>query len=222
MVRFSGLRTAGGRVRHGWRPVLEATVAATVAWLLATRLLGHPQPFFAPAAALIVLGQARGQRIRRAVEVVLGVAAGVLVADLVVQALGPGSTWTVFTVILLTVLLAVAFGATGVTLVQAAVSALYLVVVAPPDGSLVPFRFVDALIGGAVALAASLLVDARHPAGAAGRRGATNLRRVGRAAGRDRRRAGRPRRGRGGRRAHAGPGDGRPGRRAARRGAGRR
>ncbi|WP_244200661.1 FUSC family protein [Micromonospora arborensis] len=163
MVRFSGLRTAGGRLRHGWRPVLEATAAATVAWLLATRLLGHPQPFFAPAAALIVLGQARGQRIRRAVEVVLGVAAGVLVADLVVQALGPGTTWTVFTVILLTVLLAVAFGATGVTLVQAAVSALYLVVVAPPDGSLVPFRFVDALIGGAVALAASLLVDARHP-----------------------------------------------------------
>jgi len=163
MVRFSGLRTAGGRLRHGWRPVLEATVAATVAWLLATRLLGHPQPFFAPAAALIVLGQARGQRIRRAVEVILGVAAGVLVADLVVQALGPGSTWTVFTVILLTVLLAVAFGATGVTLVQAAVSALYLVVVAPPDGSLVPFRFVDALVGGVVALAASLLVDARHP-----------------------------------------------------------
>ncbi|MEK8105483.1 FUSC family protein [Micromonospora sp. M12] len=88
MGRFSGLRTAGGRLRHGWRPVVEATLAATVAWLLATRLLGHPQPFFAPAAALIVLGQARGQRIRRAVEVVLGVAAGVLVADLVVQALG--------------------------------------------------------------------------------------------------------------------------------------
>ncbi|MET8309329.1 MULTISPECIES: FUSC family protein [unclassified Micromonospora] len=163
MARFSGLRVAGERLRHGWRPVLEATLAATVAWLLATRLLGHPQPFFAPAAALIVLGQARGQRIRRAVEVVLGVAAGVLVADLVVQALGPGSTWTVFTVILLTVLLAVAFGASGVTLVQAAVSALYLVVVAPPDGSLVPFRFVDALIGGVVALAVSLLVDARRP-----------------------------------------------------------
>ncbi|MFC4020009.1 aromatic acid exporter family protein [Micromonospora sp. GCM10011542] len=163
MVRFSGLAVAGGRLRRDWRPVVEATLAATVAWLLATRLVGHPEPFFAPAAALIVLGQARGQRVRRAVEVVLGVAAGVLVADLVVQALGRGSTWTVFTVILLTVLLAVAFGATGVTLVQAAVSALYLVVVAPPDGTLVPFRFVDALIGGAVALLISLLVDARHP-----------------------------------------------------------
>ena len=154
---------AAGRLKRGWLPVVEATLAATVAWVLATRLVGHPQPFFAPAAALIVLGQARGQRMRRAVEVVLGVAAGVLVADLVVQALGPRTTWTVFTVILLTVALAVAIGASSVTVVQAAVSALYLVVVAPPTESLVPFRFVDALIGGAVALVASQLIDARRP-----------------------------------------------------------
>ncbi len=157
------VRAASGRLRQGWLPVVEATLAATVAWMLATRLVGHPQPFFAPAAALIVLGQARGQRIRRAVEVVLGVAAGVLVADLVVQALGPRTTWTVFTVILLTVALAVAVGASSVTVVQAAVSALYLVVVSPPTESLIPFRFVDALIGGAVAVVASQLVDARRP-----------------------------------------------------------
>ncbi|MEV1332187.1 FUSC family protein [Micromonospora costi] len=163
MIRWGWLRDAANRLRRGWRPVVEATLAATVAWILATRLVGHPQPFFAPAAALIVLGQARGQRLRRAVEVVLGVAGGVLVADLVIQGLGPGTTWTVFTVILLTVALAAAVGATGVTLVQAAVSALYLVVVAPPSESLVPFRFVDALIGGAVALAVSQLVDARRP-----------------------------------------------------------
>ncbi|MFG2052783.1 aromatic acid exporter family protein [Micromonospora sp. NPDC048930] len=159
----TAVREAAGRLRRGWLPVLEATLAATVAWILAARLVGHPQPFFAPAAALIVLGQARGQRIRRAVEVVLGVAAGVLVADLVVQALGPRTTWTVFTVILLTVSLAVAIGASSVTVVQAAVSALYLVVVAPPTESLVPFRFVDALIGGGVAVVASQLIDARRP-----------------------------------------------------------
>ncbi|MCP3786496.1 FUSC family protein [Micromonospora sp. A3M-1-15] len=159
----AAVREAAGRLRRGWLPVVEATLAATVAWILATRLVGHPQPFFAPAAALIVLGQARGQRMRRAVEVVLGVAAGVLVADLVVQALGPRTTWTVLTVILLTVALAVAIGASSVTVVQAAVSALYLVVVSPPTESLVPFRFVDALIGGAVAVVASQLVDARRP-----------------------------------------------------------
>ncbi|MEV0154878.1 FUSC family protein [Micromonospora sp. NPDC050686] len=163
MRRWRWLRIGLRRLRRGWLPVVEATLAATIAWVLATRLVGHPQPFFAPAAALIVLGQARGQRTRRAVEVVLGVAAGVLVADLVVQALGPRTTWTVFTVILLTVTLAVAIGASSVTVVQAAVSALYLVVVSPPTESLVPFRFVDALIGGAVALAASQLIDARRP-----------------------------------------------------------
>ncbi|MFJ6194621.1 aromatic acid exporter family protein [Micromonospora sp. NPDC092111] len=163
MVRWSWFRGAAGRLRQGWLPVVETTLAATVAWMLATRLVGHPQPFFAPAAALIVLGQARGQRVRRAVEVVLGVAAGVLLADLVVQALGPRTTWTVFTVILLTVALAVAIGASTVSVVQAAVSALYLVVVAPPTESLVPFRFVDALIGGGVAVVASQLIDARRP-----------------------------------------------------------
>ncbi|WP_328347568.1 FUSC family protein [Micromonospora sp. NBC_00421] len=163
MLRWSWLRTSAGRLRKGWLPVVETTLAATVAWVLATRIVGHPQPFFAPAAALIVLGQARGQRVRRAVEVVLGVAAGVLVADLVVQALGPRTTWTVFTVILLTIALAVAVGASTVSVVQAAVSALYLVVVSPPTESLVPFRFVDALIGGGVAVVASQLIDVRRP-----------------------------------------------------------
>ncbi|MEH0846037.1 FUSC family protein [Micromonospora sp. CPCC 205711] len=163
MVRWSWFAESAGRLRQGWLPVVETTLAATVAWLLASRLVGHPQPFFAPAAALIVLGQARGQRVRRAVEVVLGVAAGVLVADLVVQALGPQSTWTVFTVILLTIALAVAVGASTVSVVQAAVSALYLVVVSPPTESLVPFRFVDALIGGGVAVVASQLIDVRRP-----------------------------------------------------------
>ncbi|WP_446210076.1 FUSC family protein [Micromonospora sp. IBSANI012] len=163
MVRWGSFREAAGRLRQGWLPVVETTLAATVAWILATRLVGHPQPFFAPAAALIVLGQARGQRVRRAVEVLLGVAAGVLVADLVVQALGPRTSWTVFTVILLTIALAVAVGASTVAVVQAAVSALYLVVVSPPTESLVPFRFVDALIGGGVAVVASQLIDVRRP-----------------------------------------------------------
>lgn len=162
MFQIGWLRLAAGRLRHGWLPVVEATLAATVAWAVARTLLGHPEPFFAPAAALIVLGQARGQRVRRAVEVVLGVAAGVLVADLVVQALGR-TTWTVFAVVLLTVGLAVAVGASSVSVVQATVSALYLVVVPPSTDALVPNRFVDALIGGGVALAASQLLTARQP-----------------------------------------------------------
>jgi uncharacterized membrane protein YgaE (UPF0421/DUF939 family) len=156
------LGAAGSRLRQGWRPIVEATAAATVAWLIATRLVDHPRPFFAPAAALIVLGQARGQRTVRAVEVLLGVAGGVLLADVVAQALGPRTTWTIFTIILVTLTVAVAIGASTVFRVQMAVSALYVAVVPSPD-AVVPFRFVDALVGGGVALVANQLARPRNP-----------------------------------------------------------
>ncbi len=137
-------------------------MAATVAWVIARRLVGHPEPFFAPSTALIVLGEARGRRLRQTVELLLGVVAGVLVADVVVRALGPG-TGTIFAVLLLTIGLMVAVGASSTLTVQAAVSALYLVVLVAPKGAPASFRFVDALVGGAVALAMSQLVVARDP-----------------------------------------------------------
>ncbi|MFE9955256.1 aromatic acid exporter family protein [Micromonospora sp. NPDC005299] len=155
-------KAAVGRLRQAWVPVVEAGLAATVAWLIAARLIGHPDPFFAPSAALIVLGESRGQRVRQTIELVLGVASGVLVADLVVHALGPG-TATMLLVLLLTLGVTVAAGASSTLVIQTTVSALYLVVVAAPKGEFTPFRFVDALIGGAVALAASQLVVARDP-----------------------------------------------------------
>ena len=163
MTRIGWLGTAGSRLRAGWRPIVETTAAATVAWLIAQRLLDHPQPFFAPAAALIVLGQARGQRMLRAVEVVVGVAGGVLVADVVAQALGPRTTWTILTIILVTLTVAVAIGASTIFRVQMAVSALYVAVVTPPTDAIVPNRFVDALVGGGVALVVNQLGRPRKP-----------------------------------------------------------
>lgn len=155
------LRISAGRLRQGWALIAESTAAATIAWFVDVRFIGEPQPFFAPAAAIIVLGQVRGQRRQRAVEVILGVAGGVLVADLVARALGPHKTWSIFTVILLTLTVGVAIGASTVSLVQAAVSALYLVIVTPPTHTAVPLRFVDALVGGVVALVVSQLTVAR-------------------------------------------------------------
>jgi uncharacterized membrane protein YgaE (UPF0421/DUF939 family) len=160
---------AASRLQRGWRPVVEGTAAATVAWLISSRLLDHPRPFFAPAAALIVLGQARGQRTLRAVEVVLGVAGGVLVADIVAQALGPRTTLTVLTIVLVTLTFAVAIGASNVVIVQMSVSALYVAVVTPTTNSVVPFRFVDALVGGGVALVANQLARPRNPLAALAR-----------------------------------------------------
>jgi uncharacterized membrane protein YgaE (UPF0421/DUF939 family) len=157
------VRGAGARLRRDWRFVVEATVAATIAWFISARVLDHPQPFFAPAAALLVLGAARGQRRWRAAEVVIGVAVGVLVADIVAILLGPGTALTVCVVIALTATAAVAFGASTVLLVQAMVSAVYVAIVAPPTHSFIPTRFVDALVGGGVALVITTIVGPRDP-----------------------------------------------------------
>ena len=83
-------RTRADRVRHAGRAVLQATLAATVAWLIATELVGHEAPFFAPVSAMITLGLTQGQRGRRAVEVVLGVTLGIAIADLLVIVVGTG------------------------------------------------------------------------------------------------------------------------------------
>ncbi len=160
---LSWFTTAGSRLRSGWLPLAEAAAATTVAWFIATKVIGHTAPFFAPAAAIIVLGQARGMRLRRTVEVLLGVAGGVLLADIVAQLLGPHTTLTVFVVILLTLVITTAFGASTILVVQASVSALYVAVVTPPTASLVPVRFIDAIVGGVVALIVSQIGVVRDP-----------------------------------------------------------
>lgn len=163
------VRAALRRLRRNWRFVVETTVAASVAFLISYRVLDHAQPFFAPAAAILVLGAARGQRRGRAVEVVLGVAAGVLVADVVAWWLGPGTTLSVFVVIALTAVVVVVLGTGTVLMVQALVSAVYVAVVTPVNAGLVPTRFIDALVGGGVALAVTMLAGASDPIAPAAR-----------------------------------------------------
>jgi uncharacterized membrane protein YgaE (UPF0421/DUF939 family) len=159
----NGMRSATRRLRAGWVPLLESTVAATAAWVVSTTVIGHPAPFFAPASAIIVLGQARGMRIRRTLEILIGIAGGVLLADVVARLLGTHTTLTVFTLIVLTLTITTAIGANGVAVTQAAVSALYVAVVAPATESLVPFRFIDALVGGSIALLVNQIAVVHDP-----------------------------------------------------------
>lgn len=151
------------RLRARWLPLLEATVAATSAWIVDTSLIDHPRPFFAPAATIIVLSQARGARFHRAAEVLAAVAGGVLLADLVAQLLGANRTITIFVLIALSLTITTALDLGPVGVVQATVSALYVAVVTPPTQSWVPDRFIDALVGGCIALLVSQLVTVRDP-----------------------------------------------------------
>ena len=155
-------RTRAERLRNAARAILQATLAAVVAWLVATELVGHPQPFFAPVSAMITLGLTQGERGRRAIEVVLGVTLGIAVADLLVLELGTG-WWQLALVISLAMAVALILGSGTLFAQQAAVSAALVATLQPPDGGVSFARAVDALLGGGIALAVSAVVLPAHP-----------------------------------------------------------
>ena len=150
------LRVAADRLRaNGWS-ILQTAIAASLAYLLAVVVLGNEQPFFAPIAAVISLGLTLGQRGRRAVEVVFGVAIGLMVADLIVHLIGVGAA-QIGVVVALAMVAVVLFSERTLLVNQAAISAILVIVLQPPDSGLSPDRFLNALIGGGVALAVNYL-----------------------------------------------------------------
>ena len=155
-------RMRAERLRNAARAILQATLAATLAWLAATEIVGHSQPFFAPVSAMITLGLTQGERGRRAVEVVLGVTLGIAVADLLVLQLGDG-WWQLALVVCLSMSVALLLGSGQMFAQQAAVSAALVATLQPPDDGLSFERAVDALLGGGIALAVSALVLPAHP-----------------------------------------------------------
>ena len=163
--RLRSLLVARGRVSmqarvarlrsKSWH-VGQCAVAAGVAWWLAHDVIGHPRPFFAPIVAVICLGTSYGQRLRRVAEVTVGVAIGVLLADLLLLLIGTGP-WQVTVLVALAMCLTLLLNTTPLLVTQAAVQGIVVVTFAAAPGYALT-RWLDALIGGAVALVAAAVV----------------------------------------------------------------
>ncbi|MCA1728996.1 MAG: FUSC family protein [Actinobacteria bacterium] len=152
------LRSGAGRLRDGWFQILQTAVAAGVAWLLTYLILGRWQPEFAPIAAVISLGLAAGQRGRRAVELTLGVAFGVAIADLLVSFIGVGPVQGAV-IVALAMAATVFFGRGELGVNEAAISAMILMITFQSSGAgFPPDRFLEALIGGGTALLVNALL----------------------------------------------------------------
>jgi uncharacterized membrane protein YgaE (UPF0421/DUF939 family) len=153
------------RLRTGLGPVLLAAVAAALAWLLAHRVLGHPQPFFAPIAATIALSTSRIQRSRRTAQMVAGVLLGIGIGELLVAILGT-TTVALGVIVFLTLSAALLsgegiFGEGMMFANQAAASAILVVTLhRAGTGS---ERAIDALVGGGVALALGVILFPAQP-----------------------------------------------------------
>lgn len=143
------LRARGRRLALSALPILQCAVAAGLAWYVASDLVGHARPFFAPIAAVISLGLSLTSRLRRVAELVAGVSVGVLVGDLLISQIGSGA-WQIVLVVALA--MSVAVFADGATLLvgQAGSSAVLVATLLPPGDVGGIDRCVDALIGGLV------------------------------------------------------------------------
>lgn len=127
-----------------------------MAWVIASDVLGHQTPFFAPIAAVVSLGTSYGQRLRRVAEVTVGVAIGVFLGDLLTHWLGSGG-WQITLIVSLAMSTALLLGQGVLFVNQAAVQAIVVSTLVPSSGAAF-IRWTDALIGGAVALVAAAVV----------------------------------------------------------------
>ena len=138
--------------------IAQCALAAAAAWLLAADVLGHPTPFFAPVAAVVALGTSYGQRLRRVVEVTVGVAVGVFLADLLVVGLGSG-WWQIGLIVALAMSAAFLLDGGQLFVTQAAVQSIVVASLVPDPGAAFT-RWTDAVVGGVVALVAATAVPA--------------------------------------------------------------
>ncbi|MER7894517.1 FUSC family protein [Micromonospora sp. NPDC094482] len=141
---------------------LQAGLAATLAWLVAHELLRNPEPVFAPTVAVTTLAASVGQRVRRIVELIVGVALGVGVGDALLAGVGTGP-WQLGTVVVLSILAALILGGGAAVVLQAAATAVLIATLSPSTRDLEVPRFVDTLVGGIVALVVTSVLLPLNP-----------------------------------------------------------
>ena len=129
----------------------QAALAAGAAWELARLIPGHGQPFFAPIAAVIALGGEPGTRGRQALEMIVGVALGILLGAALVDAGGTGG-WQLVVGVLIAFTVPTAFGARPMVRNQAAASVILMVALRQPGTNVAVQRLADALIGGGLGI----------------------------------------------------------------------
>ncbi|MEO3742834.1 FUSC family protein [Plantactinospora sp. B5E13] len=162
-------RRSRATVKDRWHAVrfnlllsVQASVAAALAWTASHELLGNPSPVFAPISAIGTIASSVGQRFRRTVELIIGVAVGIGLGDLLVLLAGRGA-WQLGLIVLLSIVVTIFLGGGPAVVTQAAATAVLIVTVMPSMSNVEAPRVIDALIGGAAGLVVIALVLPLNP-----------------------------------------------------------
>ena len=156
------LRDRLRRVRAGGGLAAQAGLAAALSWLAAHEVLHVSQPVFAPISAVSTLAASVGQRLRRTVELIIGVTIGVLTGDLLLSLIGTG-WWQLALIVVLAIVVALFLGGSAAVVIQAGATAVLIATLSPSVRDLEGPRFVDALVGGAVALLVTAVLLPLNP-----------------------------------------------------------
>jgi uncharacterized membrane protein YccC len=130
---------------------VKTSVAAILAWLISSALLGAEFPIFAAIAAVLVVLPSVNQSFSRGIERSIGVLLGVLLAYFVGGFFGV-STWIVLLVIVLALLLAWVLRLTPSSANQVPISAMLVLAIGSTTPNYAFDRVLETLIGAAVAL----------------------------------------------------------------------
>ncbi|MFT3861044.1 FUSC family protein [Micropruina sp.] len=148
------LRQGLRRMRGSLVPVLVASMAAWIAYVVAHDLLGHPTPFFAPVAAWICLGFTYNRVPRKVLEIGAGATIGVGLGELILTTLGAGG-WQLALGLLIGALVARLLDRGDLFTIQAGVNAMVVIGMGTLGSEMTgagPSRLIDALVGAGVAL----------------------------------------------------------------------
>ena len=152
----SRFRSGAWRARKALIPAATSAIAAVAAYAFAAIIFGHSEPYFAATSALISLGFGRDPHIRKALEVAIGVTLGILVGDTLQAVLGQGY-WQGVIVVFVTIILARFIDSGVIFTTQMSIQAVLVVLLPlPVEGPL--SRSVDAVIGGVIAIAITMLM----------------------------------------------------------------
>jgi uncharacterized membrane protein YgaE (UPF0421/DUF939 family) len=149
------------RAAASWPAIAQIVVASTGAFAFAHFVLGHVSPVLAGTVAVSSLGLVRDARPRRVAETVAGMLLGILVAELLLWAIGPG-WWQLAVTLAVVLLLARLFSPQASFAIAAAIQGLIVLLFPLASTDAAWDRLADGAVGGVAALLVTALIP-RNP-----------------------------------------------------------
>ena len=146
------------RIRSRFVYIVQATIGAALAYWVAGDVVGHPQPFFAPISAVIILGMSGGDRMKKALEMSIGGIIGVAVGDLLFQIVGQGP-FQIFFIVGAGLVVGSFLTKSPLITNQIVFGAILIATIFPPtEGPGGLHRAIDAMIGSGIGLITIALI----------------------------------------------------------------